>query len=447
MHVRCRQRNEFGPHLSQHLRVKRSGILLASLALNLIVAAALVVVHRQRAASPATQVNAVSQSALVPVRLIDEPHQFTANPSASVSQPVKFNWGLVESADYRQYITNLRAVGCPERLIRDIIIADVGKLYVGKMGEVNSAAEEDWQPWDGTDRHEARRRERSERVNALQAEQRALLKELLGSESNDRWDEVMHDGGIVAIALGFLAEPQPARFVARMEEFSEATREVNDRARGILLKEDREQLDQLRREMMNKLNAMMTPGEFEELSLRAQSLGMFMEGDVHLDGVSLSGAEFRQLCSLSRITGDVIQEELLRDRKELSDEEEERRQKAFEAEVKNLLGPARFADFQRAQQPEFRDAFDFTEEHHLPVGAAAKVSDAVRHANEQAEAIKQNQALSLDERVAALTVLKGVTINALSSALGSKYAEYAKNKGPGLDNLFGMPSDSTEGLP
>ena len=173
-----------------------------------------------------------------------------------------------------------------------------------------------------------------------------------------------------------------------------------------------------------------------------------MEGDFHLESVILSGTEFRQLCGLSRITGDVIQDELLHDRKELSDEEEERRQEAFEAEVKKLLGPKRFADFQRAQQPEFREALDFTEEHQLPVSAAVKISDAMRDAAEQAFEIKQrNPMLSPEEKAAALTVLKSVTVNALSSALGSKYAEYAKDNGTGLDELFELSSETVEARP
>src|SRR6185369_814692 len=40
-----------------------------------------------------------------------------------------FNWANVESPDYRDYIAKLRAIGCPEETVRDIIIADVNKLY------------------------------------------------------------------------------------------------------------------------------------------------------------------------------------------------------------------------------------------------------------------------------------------------------------------------------
>lgn len=47
--------------------------------------------------------------------------------------PGAFSWAQIESADYRTYIANLRAIGCPEQTIRDIISADVHELYAAKI--------------------------------------------------------------------------------------------------------------------------------------------------------------------------------------------------------------------------------------------------------------------------------------------------------------------------
>jgi len=427
--------------------VKHPGLLLASFALNLVLATVLVVLGGQRSSPPPTHFSTGLQSTAADQKVTDVPPGAIDQP-AQPSPPVRFHWGLVESADYRQYIANLRALGCPERLIRDIIIADVAKLYAGRMGDLGSVWD-NWQPWHGNDRRQVRSRDHGTRVGALQAEQRALIKELLGIDWNERFDGLANDNDMIALVLGFLPENKPAQFMAMIEEFSETTQQVREKVNGILLEEDRNQLARLRQEMMTKFATLMTPAEFEELSLRAQSVGKFMEGDLHLDGVPLSGPEFRELCGLSRLTGDVIQDEILRDRdhKELSGEEEERQQMAFESEVKKLLGPARFADFQRAQQPEFRDAFEFTEEHHLPASTAARISEALRDAQDQASQIKGDQSLSPDERVAALTLLRSVTINSLSSALGPQYAEYARTKGGALDDLLEVSSAGAEGRP
>jgi RNA polymerase sigma factor (sigma-70 family) len=40
-----------------------------------------------------------------------------------------FRWAEIESSDYRQYVANLRAIGCPQQVIRDIIMADLNQLY------------------------------------------------------------------------------------------------------------------------------------------------------------------------------------------------------------------------------------------------------------------------------------------------------------------------------
>src|SRR5581483_11295145 len=39
------------------------------------------------------------------------------------------DWRSVESEDYKKYIANLRATGCPEETIRDIIVAVVNKPF------------------------------------------------------------------------------------------------------------------------------------------------------------------------------------------------------------------------------------------------------------------------------------------------------------------------------
>jgi hypothetical protein len=57
--------------------------------------------------------------------------------SAPVATPATvvtpFQWSQIESADYPSYIANLRAIGCPEQTIRDIITADVdSNLYAAR---------------------------------------------------------------------------------------------------------------------------------------------------------------------------------------------------------------------------------------------------------------------------------------------------------------------------
>ena len=60
----------------------------------------------------------------------------------------QFGWEQVEAEDYLVYLANLRAVGCPETKIRNIIITDVNELITKRRVQV--AVTND-QPWSDRD--------------------------------------------------------------------------------------------------------------------------------------------------------------------------------------------------------------------------------------------------------------------------------------------------------
>src|SRR5690606_22661889 len=55
-----------------------------------------------------------------------------------------FSWSEVESPDFGTYIRNLRNIGCPERTIRDIIIAEVNELYSERLTRELNLPEQKW---------------------------------------------------------------------------------------------------------------------------------------------------------------------------------------------------------------------------------------------------------------------------------------------------------------
>jgi hypothetical protein len=78
----------------------------------------------------------------------------------------KFRWSQVESPDYRQYIDNLKAIGCPQQTVRDIITADVHSLYVARGGRLN--------------REPLSAQVRTDKFQALRDEENSVLAALLG---------------------------------------------------------------------------------------------------------------------------------------------------------------------------------------------------------------------------------------------------------------------------
>ena len=94
------------------------------------------------------------------------------------------DWRSVESTDYREYIANMKAIGVPWETIKDIIFTDVNRLYAHKARALGPALH---QPYWHADSVIAgnQETERRRKLDALEAERRAFLIELVGTESDD----------------------------------------------------------------------------------------------------------------------------------------------------------------------------------------------------------------------------------------------------------------------
>ena len=92
--------------------------------------------------------------------------EHTQPPEDQPHPVVNFRWGQLESTDYRQYIGNLKAIGCPQQTIRDIITADVHSLYVARGEKL--------------DREPMQAPARTAKLHALQVEENSVLTALLG---------------------------------------------------------------------------------------------------------------------------------------------------------------------------------------------------------------------------------------------------------------------------
>lgn len=94
-------------------------------------------------------------------------------------------WSQIESKDYRTYMANLRAIGCPEQTIRDIILADVTKLYNERKTALDRDAKGPFTFWATDDRSRltpAQSAELAEKLAQCERDKHAIIEQLLGSE-------------------------------------------------------------------------------------------------------------------------------------------------------------------------------------------------------------------------------------------------------------------------
>lgn len=394
------------------------GPLILSLALNLTLAAAALAVWPHR---PPPAPGAAPATSAPPALVAAPAPEITNAPAAQTVIP--FHWRMVESDDYRQYIANLRAIECPDRLIRDLIVADVEKLYGQRGADLEPAHIE---PWYNATRRRAAQRVASIREDAFHAEQRAVIKELLGYDWSSEAAKVWNEEPIAALLLGFLSDEKGVRVVQLINGVEKESRRIRDAADHILLDADHAQLRQLFGRVTGELPTLLSLAEGDELRRRIQVI-KFAMNDEKFEGVNLTGAELRQIAGLSLKVSDVLEDLVVRDGEDPPEAEQKRRQQAFEKDLAQLLGPARFADYQRAQDGVFQGAFQFARAHDLPTAAAVKVYETRRSAEREADLIAQDTSLSAEQQAIALDAIQQTAAQTIAGSLGAAGHEYLTN--------------------
>ena len=364
-----------------------------------------------------------------------------ATPPVPTTNAAPFHWRALESEDYTVYAANLRAVGCPERTLRDILLPDIEKLYDERAKKLEESPEDTF--WETADQRDARQRQRAAKLRALELEKRALIQRLLGAEmSYDVLKELRSDGFatvILDLLLGFTdtAKTDQLLMVFQLRKAdAEAHLAVTE---GILLDEDITQLHALRDRLENDLARLLAPHEMEELRLRV----VVLEGQNHLSrrsGVNVSGAELREIARLRADTRDVFAKMMNIDDELYSEELRAKGDAAFQELLRRYVGPERFADVERGKDGLFRELFQSTEKLGVAKAALVQAYEARRAAESQAQQIRADQKLSAEERLLLLAALRAQTTQALARSLGPVgFDAYLEEHGKQLTNSLSMP--------
>ncbi|MFM2083182.1 MAG: hypothetical protein RL380_1873, partial [Verrucomicrobiota bacterium] len=200
--------------------------------------------------------------------------------SVAVTKVQAIDWRAVESDDYKKYIANLRSVGCPEETIRDIIIADVNKLFEDRKQALKKAKgpKEKFKFWETGMGSMAKMMggamdEETVKANqALAAEKRALIKELLGIEIEEKPDLLAMSGlNPFEAMLDFLPPEKQTKVMELMQQFqAKMMKQMGDGTDGL------KDMGKVQKEMEAELAKIMSPSEMEDYQLRLSQTSMMM---------------------------------------------------------------------------------------------------------------------------------------------------------------------------
>jgi hypothetical protein len=328
-----------------------------------------------------------------------------------------FSWNEVESADFATYIKNLRNIGCPERTIRDIIIAEVSELYSERAArELNLPEQKWWLPEPDMDVLQAG----MDQVSALEREKEQLLTQLLGPG----WETQKATAGASAIrfdgpVLSALSSERRAE-VERIEANSRRARnEMMEHAQRENRELSSEEINRLRLETRRELASVLNAEQMEEYLLRYSATADQLREE--LRGFGADAEEFRRIFrirdnfdqQIASITG--VDDASVARRNELA----RQRDRAIRQEI----GAERSTLYQLSQSPLFREAQEIAEQRGATPEKVLPILRIRQAVAEETARIQADVNLTEDQRRVALAAIQQQQQNSINRILTDQPAE------------------------
>ena len=352
-----------------------------------------------------------------------KPRTVTQVVTNTVAQ--KFDWNAVESDDYKKYIANLRSIGCPEETIRDIITADVNKLYEAKRKALAGPKKkfEFWKP--GIMMGAPADPERTEKERALNKEKRVLLTELLGSAPEDKPDMLAGVASQLDAMFDFLPAEKRSKVMDVMTDMQTKLQKAMKNGAP-----DPEDMRKVMKDMETEIGRVLTPEELLDYNLRFSMTAQTMR--MGLAGFEPTEQEFLDLYKKRKAYDDEFGG-AFGGGINLKGEEKAKQdaaKKALDESVQTQLGDERYADYKRSEDYAYQAIFRAASREGLGKDAAVKAFDMKKVAEDQATKIRTDKNLTADQRTAALRGIRDETERSVKSVLGEKgFTSYERNNG------------------
>ncbi len=399
-------------------------LLVLSVVVNLALGAALLRPKTAEPPLPAILPAASKAAPAEPAAPVAKPRTVTQVVTNTVAQ--KFDWNAVESADYKKYIANLRGIGCPEETIRDIIKADVNKLFEARRRELAGPKKkfEFWKP--GALMGAAVDPDRAAKERALNQEKRALLIELLGSAPEDTPDLLAGAATQMEAMFDFLPTDKRNKVFELMQDMQAKMQKSMKGGTP-----DAEDMRKMMKENEAALAGVLSPEELLDYNLRFSMTANMMR--MQMAGFEPSEQEFLELFKKRKAYDDEFGLGGFGGGLNLKGEEKEKQkaaEKALDDQVKAQLGDDRYQDYKRSQDYAFQAMFRAADREGLGKDAAVKAFEMKKAAEEQAKQLRADKNLSADQRTAALRAIRDETERSVKGVFGEKgYATYERNNG------------------
>ncbi len=340
----------------------------------------------------------------------------------------KFNWSEIESEDYHQYIANLRAVGCPENTIKDIILTDVMKLYASRRGQLQHNGRE-FKYWETDEKRSLTARqfeEREKELASINKELPSVLRELLGVNYERELAKYFTDTNEDERRLGFLPQEKQAQLLALRDKYEGLREKVLYGANGNPSPADLEALRKIEEQRKAELGGILGGTELAQFELTTSPTAERLRTE--LVGFNPSEAEFRTIYDLQNTLHENFALANTNDSTVL--QQKAAMQRDVDLEIRRQLGEKRYAEYALAQNPDYRNTYSFAAMHQLPASTAKTIFEIKQIADEERRNLMANTTLPEADRWEALRAMQVQIEQGLQQNLGTKtFSNYSRNSG------------------
>lgn len=355
-------------------------------------------------------------------------------PGAFPQAAPQFHWREVESADYKDYIAKLRNIYCPEETIRDIIIADINKLYAPREVALRLPGDEE----DSVSNDRARRVapfERRKQLRAIQVEKNGLLKELLGIELPLDPLRARGSRNYELFEAAFKALPPEKRELVReiQETYWQTSDNLKDKYANKRTADYIEEYKRANLERKAKLANVLTPDEMDEYEMRTTNVAQNMRSS--LEGFNPTEDEFK---TIFRIRKDIeepyggllgagasldAQGNVIAQGQRSSAD----RRQQINDEIKKALGPERAGEYEISQDYNYRSLKNLGDRFGLAPQVVMQSYDLQKNYRDQQRQLRSNPALTPEQRTAALQELSASHQTQFTQLVGERAAKAFQN--------------------
>jgi hypothetical protein len=344
----------------------------------------------------------------------------------------QFQWAQLESEQYPTYIARLRAIGCPEQTIRDIIIADLDKLLAPELHAAYGRRAElkYWHPEEQEMLNDVSPHDTFQKEHEIEKRKREILRELIHVDLARERMKASGQEDYYERRLGFLPEVRRTQVREILEKFDDAeqkVREAESEEETPPSPAERSDIRVLRQQREAEIGSILTPEEKQQYELWLSPTANEVRHAIY--GMNATEEEFLTVFRARK----AFEDRWGRRDPDLLDsatrQEMEQAQAEMEAQILQGLGEQRFAQYQRGQDDDFHlvsalvTRFKLSKEKANEVYGYKTVSLAYR------QQVLSDPNLTPQQKEAALKGITEETKGAVRSVLGVRAFNYYLRSG------------------